>query len=599
MSRRKKIRLLCSVGISLLIFYVTFGGCPLKNSPETTVLTAPLAADGSVDYFAYFESLYPPNIATDDNGARIVVRALGPGQEYFKSGENDKSYADMRRMLSEKLGLDPNAAPEIALPFETAIDAFRVKMEAEMPGELYDPFGHMTPEERYKAVVTNDTRIQKSDDELTEEQLRAKQREEIIERFARTETQEKIEEYGEFIGAYLDTQGAALDVISQAAQKELFIYPMVHSGEAPPQLFALLWPDIQNHRELIRSLALRAEWRIHQGKIAGAIADRIAVRRLGTLMQTNRGAAVVEILLGISGEGSAARIPVGGNFQAPLTADDWRLLRDELDANRPTVDLDQVRQIERFILLDLFQRFARGKDPLSKSHAFDFCARLVTNANIVFKEFNRLFDQMQIDEEAGAKAKKKYSGGLGTISALTVWGRSKMIGVMAANLLCPTFVPFCEATRRTECLRNLQKINFAMQLYRLDHDGRFPPAFTVGADGKPLHSWRVLILPYLGDKEKALYEKIKIDESWESEANRAFHGSVPTVYRCPSAEFDGVLAANATSYSVVVGPETLFDANGDNGKTIATADGATSFLNAYGEPEKYRHTATGEKSTDH
>ena len=93
-----------------------------------------------------------------------------------------------------------------------------------------------------------------------------------------------------------------------------------------------------------------------------------------------------------------------------------------------------------------------------------------------------------------------------------------------------------------------------------------PPAFTVDQAGKPLHSWRVLILPYLGEKERDLYSKIRLDEPWDSDYNRQFQTETPDVYHCPS---------NPTTdacYSVVVGPNSLFDESGKGKSLTESAD---------------------------
>ncbi len=51
----------------------------LKISKETTYITEPLTSDGTrVDYFAALEQeFYRPEMKTDDNGYRLIVRALG------------------------------------------------------------------------------------------------------------------------------------------------------------------------------------------------------------------------------------------------------------------------------------------------------------------------------------------------------------------------------------------------------------------------------------------------------------------------------------------------------------------------------------------
>ena len=42
----------------------------------------------------------------------------------------------------------------------------------------------------------------------------------------------------------------------------------------------------------------------------------------------------------------------------------------------------------------------------------------------------------------------------------------------------------------------------------------FPPAYSTDAAGKPLLSWRVLILPYID--QQGLYEQFHLDEPWDT-----------------------------------------------------------------------------------
>src|SRR5215813_429619 len=62
---------------------------------------------------------------------------------------------------------------------------------------------------------------------------------------------------------------------------------------------------------------------------------------------------------------------------------------------------------------------------------------------------------------------------------------------------------------RANCQDNLKNLALAAVKYAEDHDGRLPPAYVLGKDGKPWHSWRVLILPYIGQKE--LYDTYRFD----------------------------------------------------------------------------------------
>ncbi len=70
-----------------------------------------------------------------------------------------------------------------------------------------------------------------------------------------------------------------------------------------------------------------------------------------------------------------------------------------------------------------------------------------------------------------------------------------------------------------------------MHNYADQHGGRFPPAVVYGEDGRPLYSWRVLVLPYLG--EEALYQEFRLDEPWDSPHNLALLPRMPVYYAPP------------------------------------------------------------------
>lgn len=57
------------------------------------------------------------------------------------------------------------------------------------------------------------------------------------------------------------------------------------------------------------------------------------------------------------------------------------------------------------------------------------------------------------------------------------------------------------------CLNNIRQIALAMLNYE-NANGHFPPAYIADENGKPMHSWRVLILPYL--EQEALYKQLSL-----------------------------------------------------------------------------------------
>lgn len=103
-------------------------------------------------------------------------------------------------------------------------------------------------------------------------------------------------------------------------------------------------------------------------------------------------------------------------------------------------------------------------------------------------------------------------------------------GVLLATLL-PAVSAAREAARRMQCANNLKQIALGVHQFHDTHDG-LPALYTQDTDGKPYHSWRVLILPYI--EHEALYKQIRLDEPWDSEHNKQFHDKMPPVYRCPS-----------------------------------------------------------------
>ena len=137
--------------------------------------------------------------------------------------------------------------------------------------------------------------------------------------------------------------------------------------------------------------------------------------------------------------------------------------------------------------------------------------------------------------------------------------------IVVVFLLLPSIPSAREAARRMQCSNNIKQIALAFYNYEREH-GHFPPAYTVDEDGKPLHSWRVLILPYI--KQNALYEKIRLDEPWDSEYNQQFHLEVPSVFRCPRVPredfqcqtcfYRHISVPGGCSYSIIDGAEAAF-----------------------------------------
>ena len=149
---------------------------------------------------------------------------------------------------------------------------------------------------------------------------------------------------------------------------------------------------------------------------------------------------------------------------------------------------------------------------------------------------------------------RKSSGWTVAIVVIVACGSVMLVcgGILVA-LLLPAVQAAREAARRAQCANNLKQIGLAMHNYHTAY-GSFPPAYIPDAKGKPKHSWRVLLLPYMG--EQALYSQYRFAEPWDGPNNRLLANAIVQVYRCPS----GIKTNSPTTdYVMIVGPGTISD----------------------------------------
>lgn len=133
-----------------------------------------------------------------------------------------------------------------------------------------------------------------------------------------------------------------------------------------------------------------------------------------------------------------------------------------------------------------------------------------------------------------------------------VWLSAIGILVLLTFLLLPAVRTARPAARRAQCTNNLKQIGLALHNYVAVYNA-LPPAYTVDANGRPLHSWRTLILPYA--EQKNLYDKIDLTKAWDDPVNAEAYNTIPASYRCPSA-LDR--PGNHTTYLANVAPNGCF-----------------------------------------
>lgn len=111
-----------------------------------------------------------------------------------------------------------------------------------------------------------------------------------------------------------------------------------------------------------------------------------------------------------------------------------------------------------------------------------------------------------------------------------------------------------EAACNSQCQGRMNQLTFALFNYHETYKC-FPPAFIADEDGKPMHSWRVLILPFLDLKKE--YDQYNFSEPWDGPTNRKLAEKIDMHwFQCASGpNYEKSLT---TDYVVVVGAGTAF-----------------------------------------
>jgi prepilin-type processing-associated H-X9-DG protein len=124
-----------------------------------------------------------------------------------------------------------------------------------------------------------------------------------------------------------------------------------------------------------------------------------------------------------------------------------------------------------------------------------------------------------------------------------------VFGSCLIGLLLPFHSHAGPAARRASCGNNLHQIGLALHFYH-NAKGSFPPVSVSDKDGKPMHSWRLLILPYM-DGAPA-HEQYDFAQPWDGPKNKKLV--------TPSREYtclcDDTRANATTSYVALTAPNS-------------------------------------------
>jgi hypothetical protein len=514
----------------------SFQSVPLQISPETTLITEPRTADGKwIDYFAAYEQkYYPPEMKTDDNGYRLIAKNLGVPKYHMNVNTNVPiDTKALQRQAYEKLGLDPNTKPRLTYQDPSSFLADYVKKQfPDIPDD-------------------------KNHQKINEYEL-----------YRRTNTSWTLDDLP-MMKEWLEKNNPALDVIVEAVSQPVFCPPLVlpdDRDKVERWISDFQLEQIQTYRSYARGLQTRIFYHLGTANIDAAIRDKIAIKRLSQRIGQE---STVSFLVGIAVDGISAAAGIAENPDAQPTAEQIRVLMRQLDELPDSINMKEAMEQERFEVLNNLQNIARnaygviqGNDDL-KSH---WMYGVGQDWNLVFRRFNQYYDDYLDGTLEPPPITHTNLLNSHLPPRIMSWFLSrKTRSETFADVLFQLFFSTIEATQkavdREECFNHLQKITLAMLLYHAEH-GELPPAYTTNANGEPLQSWRVLLLPYLGEEE--LYKQIRLDEAWNSEHNCRFHEKMPTVYSCPSLKHK--MKSDETNYTVIVGNETPFDRSGQGKK---------------------------------
>ncbi len=271
----------------------------IEVSPGTTVITAPVNPDGTVNYVAALDAEAGEGVTPENNAAIPLLKALGPGM----IGQ------DVRAETFRRLGMPPLAKK----------GAYFVSWRSWVAGNADES----ADEQMTKALEAP----------WAGKDLPA-------------------------VAGWLSENAAALDKVAAAAKRPRYYVPLVSTSD-PPAVLDVLMPQLGSLREAGRALAARALNRAHRGRMDQAWADVLAVFRLGRLLSHRPG--LVERLVAVGLEQTAAAAAAGVATSGKLTLAQASAMPADLDALPAAGGIvEAIDHSERFFMLDSFMMMYRG-----------------------------------------------------------------------------------------------------------------------------------------------------------------------------------------------------------------------------------------------
>jgi Protein of unknown function (DUF1559) len=160
-------------------------------------------------------------------------------------------------------------------------------------------------------------------------------------------------------------------------------------------------------------------------------------------------------------------------------------------------------------------------------------------------------------------------------------------------LLRPALHMVQDGANRATSTNKMKQIGFALHSY-YDVHKTLPPIANFDAAGKPLLSWRVHILPFLG--EQKLYEEFHLNEPWDSEHNKKLISRMPAALAVPGfsgsdkgfTTYLAPVAANAI-WTGTAAAIKLSEITDGTSNTILLVDAANQLATPWTKPSDYTY----------
>lgn len=460
--------LLC---LAAIWYWINFAGAPqivagspaVSVAPETTFLESPLDENGDVDYLAAINEKLSVGVTPENNSMIPIVEAIGPTPE-------DQPLSDS---FFEQFGIPVIPAEgEYFLEFRDWFDAREAAEEARIS------------EEFLKRIEANpDAELEEPDCESRPNWVTISPQYDFA--LANPWSAKEFP----LLSEWLQEMETPLGLAVQASSRSRYYHPLVTGGSAtgPPVLSAPL-SYVQGIRHLSYALSIRAMHQLKQGNVDAAIADTMAIYRLGQLMA--QGNTMVEQLVAyairkIGHECSGVIAMTGQADQQQL-----QQLIDELESS-PDLHRNLTRALtygERLMALDATVQLARGNTKSIGSAEGSWMNDMgrAVDWNQALRVINQKHDQLaemaQIEDYSSrSKANVKFENEMrdnqrnltGVSITMSVLGgrqaKGQKMGEILADLLMPAWYQIDSSMMKTKDLTRMSVVALKLAQYKLQH----------------------------------------------------------------------------------------------------------------------------------